>query len=481
MNSSQFEREISLLKKRIEELEKENKSLKADQNLYKPFKRTVKHPQELDSFFNQAEQLVSDYFKKISMDPSNASIDIEGERYVLMRASSLSIDFLKKIEDLFAYKGKKEAFRVGQNFLFDIAHVIGMEDGRNMHQKLNLKDPLSKMTAGPVHFAFSGWATVELLEGNPSPDDHFLLKYNHPHSFEADSWIRKGIQSEEPVCIMNSGYSSGWCAESFGIPLTAVEISCRAKGDKNCTFVMAPPHKIQEYLDKEKATKKGSENYDIPLFFERQQAEQEIMKSLEEKSILLKEIHHRVKNNLQIITSLLNLQSYYLDDSYMSDKFNETINRIKAMALVHERLFNSTDAKHVNLIEYLESVVELIQDSFAFGHQISLDIDPVINNKVSIETAIPFGLIVNELVSNSIKYAFPNRKDIENCKVDINVSESNGQHIIGVKDNGIGLPEGFTFESIGSLGFEIVISLVEQLNGSIEYENNQGAHIVIKF
>jgi len=482
MIDKSYEHEINNLKLKISHLEKENKLLRKGKSIITPASRTVISPPSIESFFTTAEELVGSYFKKLKIDPANASITIDDERYVLMRASSLSIDFLNKIKDLYANKGPKEAFLIGQKFLFDISHVLGIEDAKNFHDKLGLSDPISKMSAGPVHFAYSGWATVEIIYGNTTADENFFLKYIHPHSFEADSWINKGIKSEEPVCIMNAGYSSGWCEQSFNIPLTSVEISCRAKGDKSCTFIMAHPNKIQGYLDQENLKNNLDLKYDIPLFFERQKAEQEIIRSLEEKSILLKEIHHRVKNNLQIISSLLHLQTHYIGEGSIEDMFNETLNRIKAIALVHEKLFQSDDVEHVNLKEYLNSVLSLMIDSYGFGHKISLDFNNITNNKVTIENAIPYGLIINELVSNAIKYAFPDKiKNKEICEIQVKVSEHKGKHKITVSDNGVGLPDRFNFNKTKSLGFEIILSLVEQLNGTISHKSDKGTSIVIQF
>src|SRR6202008_3222330 len=150
---------------------------------------------------------------------------------------------------------------------------------------------LSKLSAGPVHFAYTGWAFVDILpESSPSPDENFFLKYNHPFSFEADSWIRSKEKTNFPVCSMNAGYSSGWSEQSFGIELTSVEITCRAKGDKNCTFIMAPPHKIAMHLNREGKKHRKKVKYDIPLFFERKKIEERISTTLKEKETLLKEI-----------------------------------------------------------------------------------------------------------------------------------------------------------------------------------------------
>ncbi len=476
------ESKISFLEKKVSELEEQNRILSGRKTQKKP-RETTAIPPPLRPYFDQAEELVSNYFSKLEMNPAEASIKIDNERYVLMRASSLSIDFLNKIKSLYSDKGETEAIRIGQNFLFDISHVIGLQDAKKFHEKLNLVDPIAKLSAGPVHFAYSGWSNVEILDGNPTSDEDFYLRYNHPSSFESESWIQSGKLSPTTVCTMNAGYSSGWCEESFDIPLTAVEITCRAKGDANCTFIMAHPSKIQEHLDKENLHLKEKTDYDIPLFFERKTAEQEIVNSLEEKSVLLKEIHHRVKNNLQLITSLLNLQSYHFNNEESVEMFNETKNRIKAIALVHEKLYKSSDVEHVNLKEYFQSIVNLLSDTFAAGQLISLNVNSSVNNKLTIDKAMPCGLILNELIANAIKYAFPDNLADRTPEILVTVSEQNQHYKIIVQDNGIGLPDNFSLDNTKSLGFEIILSLVDQIGGTINYstERNEGSCLTIAF
>jgi len=472
-------KELDKLKSRIEELEKENQLLKEGSSAIFTSGGTVSAPSQLKDVFNEAEKTVGKYFERFSTDPSKGRIEINGERYVLMRASSLSVGFLNKIKDLYADKGEKEAYLIGRNFLFDIAHVIGLEDAKNFHIKMGLKDPISKLSAGPVHFAYTGWAYVDILpESKPSPDDSYYLKYHHPYSFEADSWIKSGMKSEYPVCIMNSGYSSGWCEESFGIPLTSVEISCRAKGDDKCTFIMAPPHKIDEYLKNE-----GSVNnimpYDVPLFFERKKAEEKIKQSLNEKNILLKEIHHRVKNNLQIISSLLNLQSNYLEDDNAKSLFKETQNRIKTLALVHEKLYKSKDVEYVDLNEYITSIVDLLSYSFNKEYikvNYNLNVDDL--EKFDIEKAIPCGLIINEILSNAYKYAFPEKL---NGEISIELKKTDNKCIFIISDNGVGMPKHFDANNSNTLGLELIHSLVEQLDGTIKISSKNGTKFHLEF
>lgn len=396
-----------------------------------------------------------------------------------MRASSLSIDFFEKILNLYEDKGPREATKIGQNFLFDISHVIGLEDAKQFHKKLSLNDPVSKLSAGPVHFAHSGWAYVDIVDGNPSPDENFYLKYKHPHSFEADSWINKGKKSDFPVCIMNAGYSSGWCEESFGIPLTAVELKCRAKGDDCCLFVMAHPQKINEHLDKENEFKNSSEEYEVPKFFERKQVEQELLSSLQEKTMLLQEVHHRVKNNLQIISSLLNLQSQYFEDEKSLAKFNDMRNRIKAIAMVHERLYKSDDVQHANFTEYIGSIVSLLQETYGKDIQINLNTDKVLESKVPIERAIPCGLIINEIVTNSMKHAFPDT-NIGSPTININLELDKKRTRMTISDNGKGLPKDFDINNTDSLGLDLVCSLVDQLEGNVEVLSKDGTTFVLE-
>lgn len=464
---------------RIKELEEENAYLKKSFFSVNNGKNTVSVPKPFEPIFNEAQEVVAAYFKNANSDPSKGIIEINNERYVLLRASSLSVDFLTKIKDLYADKGEEEAYLIGRNFLFDISHVIGMEDAKNFHAKMGVKDPVAKLSAGPVHFAYSGWAFVDILEeSNPSPDDNFFLKYHHPYSFEADSWIKSGKQSSSPVCIMNSGYSSGWCEESFGIPLTAVEISCRAKGDDNCTFIMAPPHKIGEYL-KNESFNKNQGIYDAPLFFERKRAEEVIRESLNEKNILLKEIHHRVKNNLQVISSLLNLQSNYLKEEEAKLLFKESQNRIKTLALVHEKLYKSEDVEYVNLTDYVSSIYNLL--SYSYDKEFidfQFEFEAAEFEKFAIEKAIPFGLIVNEVLSNSFKYAFPHKLK---GKIEISVSKKGNSCFVVIQDNGVGLPEDIDINNSNTLGLELIHSLVDQLDGALEVASEGGTKFQISF
>jgi signal transduction histidine kinase len=269
------------LLERIAALEAEVVRLK--RGAFEPSGTVVEVPPESRELFDRAASTLHRYFSQVDVDPARAMIGIENERYVLIRASALSVNFLDGLAHLYADRGPREALAIGRGLLFDLAHTIGIHDARALHERLGHTEPIEKLSSGPVHFAYTGWAKVDIKpQSHPSPDDDFCLVYEHPYSFEADSFIRAKRSTEGPVCIMGSGYSSGWCEESFGIELTAVEVTCRARGDAACTFVMAPPHRVRERVREHFGVDvdvTGSE-FDIPTYFERKRAEETVRESL---------------------------------------------------------------------------------------------------------------------------------------------------------------------------------------------------------
>ncbi len=472
---------IVKLKAEIAGLKSENKKLK-EIVLSKDTKPKVKAPKPFAPIFTKAEETVGEYFKNLKFTPSKGTIEINDERYVLVRASALSYDFLNSFIQLYSDRGEDEAISIAKNILFDIAHVIGLEDARNFHKKMKLKDPISKLSAGPIHFAYSGWAFVDILpESKPSPDENYFLKYNHPFSFEADSWIRAGKKSKVPVCIMNSGYSSGWCEESFGIPLTAVEISCRAKGDKHCTFIMAPPNKIGQYL-KLDSKKHAHEAVSIPSFLERKTIEEKVKASLTEKEVLIKEVHHRVKNNLQIVSSLLSLQAESITDKQARDKYLESISRIKTMAIIHEQLYRSKNLSKINAEEYFSELVRFISETYNVNSNVKVNLRIKIRDKfIDIDKAIPCGIIINELLSNAFKYAFPDNKSGE-IKVELRSIVNPNYHCrLIVEDNGIGMKGKINFKNPETLGLQLINSLTDQLDGKLEVSKEKGTGFTFFF
>lgn len=211
---------------------------------------------------------------------------------------------------------------------------------------------------------------------------------------------------------------------------------------------------------------------------ESKKAEIELHQALDEKEMLLREIHHRVKNNLMIISSLLNLQSRYIKDKTSLNVFKESQNRARSMALIHERLYQSSDLKRIDFGEYIRSLSnELFHTYRADTGYIKLKID-VENILLDINTAIPLGLIVNELVTNSLEHAF---LDGESGEINIEFHSINDHYEFIVQDNGIGFPEELDFRNTESLGLQIVNSLISQIDGDIQLDCNGGTKVKIEF
>ena len=273
----------AVLKARIDELERENARLRG--GVFEPSSSPVVHvPPEVAPLFATAEVAIRDFFRKLDIDPARAKIEVGGERYLLIRASAFAIDFLDTLVDLYKDRGERESLAIARSFLFDIAHTIGLHDARALHEKLGSKDALDKLAGGPVHFAYTGWGMVSIREGSqPVPDNDFCLIYEHPYSFEASSFLTARRTSDGPVCIMGAGYSSGWCEASFGLPLTAMEVECKARGDAACVFLMAPPERIHERIREhfgQAHEDLSARGFDVPTYFERKRAEEQVRHSL---------------------------------------------------------------------------------------------------------------------------------------------------------------------------------------------------------
>lgn len=212
---------------------------------------------------------------------------------------------------------------------------------------------------------------------------------------------------------------------------------------------------------------------------DRKQAEAQLKASLAEKEVLLREIHHRVKNNLNIIYSLLDMQSRQVSDPALNSLLLDSQKRLKTMALIHEKLYCSKSLSRIDFAEYIHSLVLSISASYGMqSHQIHLDIDadPV---QLNIETAIPTGLIINELVTNALKHAFPDHRE---GRVWIEFREINhGQLDLTIADNGIGLPSEASGQPSPSLGMRLVYILADQLDADLQVQSENGTRFHLTF
>ena len=219
---------------------------------------------------------------------------------------------------------------------------------------------------------------------------------------------------------------------------------------------------------------------------ERSRVEEQLNSSLKEKEVLLKEIHHRVKNNMQVISSLLNLQSGRIKSPDILEMFKESQDRIRSMSLIHERLYQSADLAQIDFSLYIQNLADHLFRSYRIDPDAVVLKTEVRDVSLDINRAIPCGLIINELVSNSLKYAFPqvkeaDKKKIKKGKIDIQLTADDGRVTLLVKDNGIGLPEDLDIETADSFGLQLVTTLVMQLNGSIDIKRKPGSAFKITF
>jgi len=205
--------------------------------------------------------------------------------------------------------------------------------------------------------------------------------------------------------------------------------------------------------------------------------------SLTEKEILLKEIHHRVKNNLQIVSSLLSLQSESCTNVEMDNMLRASVARVKTMALIHEKLYQSKSLSVVNFYDYMEDLIRDVNGSYSRDTakiKMHLDIDPDYRH-LNVDSAIPCGLIINELLSNSYKYAFPNNSN-GNIYVRMGLSAENDKNIIiEISDDGVGIPQNIDLRATTTLGLQLVTMLADQIDADLTLERDRGTRYTIEF
>jgi two-component sensor histidine kinase len=213
----------------------------------------------------------------------------------------------------------------------------------------------------------------------------------------------------------------------------------------------------------------------LTIFFYKQRKSNKLLKDKNnEKDILLKEISHRVKNNMQMVSSLLDLQSVKVKDENSKQALKEAGERIKALAFAHQKLYLENDFKNINLKNYLK----LIIDNLLLNSNCNLNLDFSNDYIMDIEKSQALGFIVNELITNSLKYAWP--QGHTNKIISIKITNDGINRIFTYQDNGLGLPEDFTELKKKSLGFSLIDSFVKrQLNGTLEYINKEGCQITI--
>jgi PAS domain S-box-containing protein len=302
-------------------------------------------------------------------------------------------------------------------------------------------------------------------------DDFVLIDYNH-----AAEEITQGKVADYLGVSMNEMYRDRpeiredmWrCYNEKTIVKAEVFYKFKSsdkEGLFNTHYSYAPPHLVLVHTE------------DIT---ERKTAEKKLNESLREKEVLLREIHHRVKNNLQIVSSLLKLQSSHVDEGKVKDVFRDSQNRLRTMALIHEKLYQSRDLARIDFAEYLRSLAHEIYTAYGASQShiaLQLSMGEIF---LGVDIAIPCGLIISELLSNCIKYAFPDGR-AGKITIEIKTHPDNELEMI-MSDNGVGIPDNIDFRSTHTLGLQLVTILAEdQLNGKIVLERTHGTTFRIMF
>lgn len=521
---------------RIEALERENARLRG--GVFEPSSsEVVRVPEPVRPLFAQAENAMRDLFRCIDIDPARAMIAIGEERYLLIRASAFAIDFLDTLVELYADRGEREALAIARSFLFDIAHTIGLHDARAIHEKLGSHDAMEKLTGGPIHFAFTGWSLVEIhASSRPVPDEDFCLVYEHRYSFEAASFIRAGRVSEGPACIMGAGYSSGWCEASFGMPLTAVEVKCKARGDEACVFVMAPPEKITARIREHFGAGHhdlASRGFDIPTYFERKRAEEDVRHSLlrlkeAQEELVRKErlatvgllvsgVAHEVNTPLGVavtatgvvteeLTALRakfdggsltkgDLRSFFERASQAEEMVRANLDRAAAEIMKFKRVSVDSATEEKRRIDVATYVRQTLDSLRPLARKASLEITVTSDGDLDCVTHPgAIAQIVTNFVTNSVMHG--TREDGGSLKIEVHVARRADDVTLSYRDYGRGMPEDVRAKAFqpffttrrgaggSGLGLHIVQSLVSDvLRGRIFLDSTpgEGTRFVVSF
>ncbi len=202
---------------------------------------SVRVPAPFQPIFDKAETYVEKLFSDVVRRPDEGTIRIGGQRYVWMRCESLYLSWFESMAATFGDEPARE-------FIYNTAREIGRSDAKEFAQRLHVPKGVEALAAGPIHFAYAGWAFVDILgDSTPATDDSYFLHYNHPNTFESEVLKTRGRKLDRCGCHFSAGYSAGWCSDAFGIEVHGREIRCTARGDASCEFIMAPAGKLDAH------------------------------------------------------------------------------------------------------------------------------------------------------------------------------------------------------------------------------------------
>ncbi len=374
--------------------------------------------------------------RRIPVEINNHLITYKGQRVCL--AISRDISDRKKVEKALKLN------RIRLSNAMDLAHLANWELDL-YKQTFIFNDKFYSMLG----------TSVETEGSYHMPVEYYIKEYVHP---EDTQFIEEGMKNSLKVheSIFGTEFEHRIIRRDGVIRYVAIRIRVVPSNESEILHVYGT---VQDITD-------------------RKMVEEKLKESLEEKEMLLKEIHHRVKNNLMVISSLLNLQSQYIKDKEALNIFKESQNRAKSMALIHERLYLSTDLKRIDFGAYIQTLAnDLFHTYITDPSKVRLNMN-VENLMVDINTTVPLGLIVNELVTNSMKHGFIDGAEGE---IRIEFYKENKKFVLVVGDTGVGFPEDLDFRKTSTLGLQLVNNLTSQLDGNIELNRDNGTEFIIKF
>ena len=346
------------------------------------------------------------------------------------------------------------------------------------HKESEIRAQASKLTSiieSSSHYFFTINRKFEITSFNKLFEEDvfesFGVKVEHKNSFkkiftERKNKLEKWTEKELNV-FWNKKFENVFKGESINFEIERVSIDGR-------TFfreIFLNPI----YSESGKINEVSGISHDTT---DKRLYEKELKKSLEEKEVLLKEVHHRVKNNMQVISSILNLQSAYIEDDKILNILKESQNRIRAMASIHERLYRTKNFSDIKFSEYIKDLAENLVNTYELSEtKISLEckIEEVF---LTLNVSIPCGLIINELISNALKYAFEGR---EKGKIDLSINKKGNNVCLIVEDDGVGIPQSLNIEQTDSLGLQLVTTLVQQIEGKMQLDCSKGSKFTILF
>jgi len=392
----------------------------------------------------------------------------------------LSIEYLRS-------DGERLPVKLFISLIREGADVVGYSMvAQDLRHTLRLRDRIEetekseKLTRMRLHeFRTLNEAIIRINHSN-SPDELFrnimgLLNEHLGLSDGALYLLRDGVLSplEDGFSIDDPEKILGELDDAVLVRDGLIAVALR-HDDKTLGFmVFRNGHEPDEYELKLLETMGGEAASTLKRIF----YEKRLVESLEETELLLREIHHRVKNNLQVISSLLNLQSSYIDDPGITGVLRDSQGRIMSMSMIHEKLYRSGNLADVDVRGYIEGLARSIMFSYLRPDQqveLRFEIEDI---KLNVDTIMPLGLIVNELVTNAFKYAFPDGGG----EVRVSLGRDGDGFLLTVADDGVGLPDDFNLDSLRSLGMLLVRNLTDQLNGELEYTSNGGTEFRVRF